>query len=78
MPHWDDALRSSQYIQEKIGKIQAGSIGLLLGAGLGGTPASFRQSAALGRLLAGIIKELPETSDEKKAPGIRRGRRDGA
>lgn len=47
MPHWDNALRSGQYIQEKIGKIQAGSIGLLLGTGLGGALASFRQAADL-------------------------------
>ena len=47
MPFWDDALRSGQYIQEKIGKIQAGTVGLLLGSGLGGVLDSFDPSASL-------------------------------
>lgn len=47
MPPWDDALLSGEYIQGKIGKIQAGTVGLVLGSGLGGALAAFKPTASL-------------------------------
>ncbi|WP_449242370.1 purine-nucleoside phosphorylase [Desulfovibrio sp.] len=43
----DTVLHASQYLHEKMGEIQAGSIGLLLGSGLGHVLKDFREQASL-------------------------------
>jgi purine nucleoside phosphorylase I, inosine and guanosine-specific len=43
----DTVLHASQYLHEKMGEIQAGSIGLLLGSGLGHVLKDFREDAGL-------------------------------